>query len=504
MGIILNKSTWQWEKKYLISGCIILIGGFFLLIFRLTHESVWFDESYTWAIINHTFIEIVQYTTIDVHPPLYYLLLKAFCLLGGNSIFSIRLFSILGVLALAALGLGPIRRTNGNKTGLLFSFLVFLTPINLSMAHEGRMYTWSAFFVTGTILYAYLAATGGKRSDWVKFGFLTLGAAYIHYYALLAVALIDSIIFVWLIRKDRRQVRPYLITMGLVSICYLPWIPVFINQMVLVKQNFWIPPMSLNSILDIFYYPFGEKFSYQAPGLFIFRPYAFWFTCTLILWGLRQTITKKRPERWLNLFIIAVYLLTIIVAIILSYLIRPILIGRYTMVVIGLLVLSLAIGLSYLTKKSIFVGAVILFSILSLPGIHQIYQYRFNGPMAEVASYLKSNSSVDPVFIYFDRQLLGPTCYYFPNYKHYVYQTTVDGNYNDSFFHQTSYGSDLDLFLKGHKNIWLVTGIGDISYDTTIAEITSKRRIVILPPQKFQLPYSWFKVSVSRLESYKL
>jgi hypothetical protein len=162
----------------------------------------------------------------------------------------------------------------------------------------------------------------------------------------------------------------------------------------------------------------------------------------------------------------------------------------------------LAIGLSRLPKKSLFVGGVILFLTMSLPGICQINKYRFNGPMAEVASYLRLNSTMDLVFVYFDRRLLGPNCYYFPNNKHFVYQTSGNGNYHDPFFPQTSGGSDLGSIFKGHENIWLITEVGDINAETAIAEITSKNRIVILPAQKFQLPYSWIKVSVSRLEPH--
>lgn len=40
---------------------------------------VWADEAYTMAIVRHSYREIWQITTADVHPPLYYFLLKTIC-----------------------------------------------------------------------------------------------------------------------------------------------------------------------------------------------------------------------------------------------------------------------------------------------------------------------------------------------------------------------------------------------------------------------------------------
>jgi uncharacterized membrane protein len=193
-----------------------MAAGFFWFIFRLGHESVYWDEGYAWAMSNHSFLDIIRYTIDwENHPPLFYLLIKLVRSLAGDSILAIRFFSVLGALALMSLGLGPIRRACGLRTGFLFSCLTPLTPALLSLAQEGRMYTWSAFFVTGTVIYAYLAATGGKQSDRVKLGMMTLGAAYIHYYALLAVGLANFLLFIWIFFKDRRHLPYFLIIIPL-------------------------------------------------------------------------------------------------------------------------------------------------------------------------------------------------------------------------------------------------------------------------------------------------
>lgn len=498
----MKKNTWQWgNTQYLILGCLILIIGFCFFMFGLTHEDVWYDESYTWAITNHSLGDIIKNISGDTHPPLYFLLLKPFCLLmGGNSIFIIRLFSVLGALALVALGLGPVRRALGDKTSLLYMGLVVLTPVILSMAHEGRMYTWVAFFVTGAVLYAYLTATDGKLSDWVKLGLLTLGSAYIHYYGLLAVAIANFLLLIWLVKKEPRRLRHYWITMSLVLICYLPWISAFIAQTGRVQQGFWAPAISFDLILRTLYYPFGDKFSFYAPGLLIFRPFAFGLAGIVILWGLWQTTVKKQMMRRQNLFLIMVYLLTIIAAIILSYLVRPILAERYITAVIGLFILSLAVGLSCLGKKSIFWGVVILFLVFNLSGMYQVYRERFNGPLTEVASYLTPKLPADAVLVHFDWMAMGTSCYYFPGHKHFIYLPEQDRNYNNSLFPETSFGPDLDSFLKGYKNIWVITN-ADVPGEANLKAVSaSKKFTIVSQPKVFQLPFSWYKVSVSQMK----
>jgi len=97
------------------------------------------------------------------------------------------------------------------------------------------MYTWAAFFVTAGALYGYLALQENKRSDWIKFGLATLASAFTHYYALLAVTVLNVLLFVWLLlrfitTKDKKKFTSYLITAGAVVLCYFPWIFILFGQ----------------------------------------------------------------------------------------------------------------------------------------------------------------------------------------------------------------------------------------------------------------------------------
>lgn len=112
--------------------CLILLAGTVYLFIGITSEGLWYDESYTGCIVKQPIAQIIEITGSDSHPPLYYIMLRLFTLIFRNTVLSLRVFSVLGILALAAWGIGPVRRITGVKTGMLYTILVFITPISLT------------------------------------------------------------------------------------------------------------------------------------------------------------------------------------------------------------------------------------------------------------------------------------------------------------------------------------------------------------------------------------
>src|SRR5258708_1873570 len=61
--------------------------------------SFWFDESMSWKYTTFSIEEIVERLAGDVHPPLYFLLLKGWTAMWGESAVALRSMSVLcGVL----------------------------------------------------------------------------------------------------------------------------------------------------------------------------------------------------------------------------------------------------------------------------------------------------------------------------------------------------------------------------------------------------------------------
>src|SRR5215216_5415036 len=82
---------------------LIIVAGAALRVYQLGAESVWLDEAFTIKLSLHPPAGIIEETSKDVHPPLYYFALHYWMLLFGDSEAGARLLSALfGVLALVA------------------------------------------------------------------------------------------------------------------------------------------------------------------------------------------------------------------------------------------------------------------------------------------------------------------------------------------------------------------------------------------------------------------
>ncbi|WP_265443156.1 glycosyltransferase family 39 protein [Acetivibrio straminisolvens] len=462
MILPMNSKISKIDYKSIILWTVMLLAGFWCLTIGIGHETLWYDESYSAAIINHSIPDIIRITAADSHPPLYFIMLKIFSAVFGRSETALRLLSVLGVLALAALGTGPVRRVFGKFTGMIYTFCVIAAPISVSIGQETRMYTWAAFFVTASALYGYLAIQQGKTSDWIKFGLTTLASAFTHYYALLAVTILNVLLFAWvllgfIIKKDKKNLTSYLITAGAVVLCYLPWIFILFNQAKRVSKSFWIPPITEDVLWQTLAYPFRAKFlKFRTAEIFLF------VAAVLILWGLVLSIIKRKKEGLMSLLALLVYSLTLISAIVLSYIIRPLLVERYIFPVTGVFILSFVYGISMLNSKraSIFACLALLFVSISQNQI--IVTERFNGPMKEVCDFVNESVTSEDVFIHTDEHTFGTFCYYYPDNKHYLYLPDGFEGYSgyEAFSTNGYYGSDVKEFIKGKENIWLVNREG--------------------------------------------
>lgn len=58
---------------YIMFLCFVI-----MLVGLLFNDNVWFDETYTLALIRHSYVEMIDILKTDMHPPLYFVGLKFF------------------------------------------------------------------------------------------------------------------------------------------------------------------------------------------------------------------------------------------------------------------------------------------------------------------------------------------------------------------------------------------------------------------------------------------
>ena len=188
----------QWHIALIVFGIIFVSLGAF-------HNNLWFDEAYSVGIARQSFGDIWTIGGHDVHPVLYYWILRIINLIAGQSIVAYRIASVVPIAAIIILGYTHIRKDFGEKIGFIFTFLsVFLSSM-ATYAIEVRMYSWAALTITLLSIYAYRLAKEDNTRNWIIYGISSIASIFLHYYGLMAAGLINVVLLIHLIRNKRKK-----------------------------------------------------------------------------------------------------------------------------------------------------------------------------------------------------------------------------------------------------------------------------------------------------------
>ena len=184
---------------------VLLLLAFALRVWGLADHNIWWDEGVGAWLARLPVSTILHWTGHDVHPPLYYLLLRAWWLLVGDGAFVLRFPSVLlGTMGVAVIyGLG--RALGGRRAGLLSALLLTLSRFAIFWSQEIRMYALAALLTTGTLWAAIRIWQGGGWRAWIVY-VLTGAGSLLSLYLTAPVLVITNLAFplVWL-RSDRRR-----------------------------------------------------------------------------------------------------------------------------------------------------------------------------------------------------------------------------------------------------------------------------------------------------------
>ncbi len=126
--------------RHLFVAVLVLFLAAFVRFYHLDSQSLWNDEGNSLRLAERSTGNLIDAAGRDIHPPGYYLVLKGWIALAGESEFSLRALSAFeGVIAVAvtiALGRALFSRAAGSVAGLL----VALSPFAVYYSQETRMY----------------------------------------------------------------------------------------------------------------------------------------------------------------------------------------------------------------------------------------------------------------------------------------------------------------------------------------------------------------------------
>mgnify|MGYP000846219403 CR=1 FL=1 len=252
----------------LLSGLAILLLAAGLRFYRIDYQSYWNDEGNTRVLVGRDTATLLRNTAADIHPPGYYLALKVWRALVGESELALRGFSALAGVVLVALVYRLGRGLAGARAAAAAAALAAVNPFLIYYSQEARMYALLAAVSAGSFfLFERLWKKG--LGDWrLASGYCLVTAAglYTHYafgFVVIAQNLIALLRPAGLGRVQTKsslqsRVIRWLSVQAAVLLLYLPWLPNAYRQLTGWPAAREFHPL-WQSFLDLFrYLAFGR------------------------------------------------------------------------------------------------------------------------------------------------------------------------------------------------------------------------------------------------------
>lgn len=433
--ILKKKMTGRDMLGYLLLGIsVLMLAKSTTLCFS---NDIWYDELFTVGMAEHSYGELVRFTAADVHPPLYYCIVKFFAdlckliLPSAGTVIPAKLVSLLPWFILLIYSVTWIRKRWGVFTGGLFLFCVTAMPQLSAYMVEARMYGWALLFVTGAFLHAWELAMAerGKESRihaaaLVLYG---LAAAYTQYFACVAVVMVYfCLLFLFWVR-DRRRIREWLLCVAVSVIGYVPWLFALAGQISAVRENYWILPLTWRSLGGCVKFLMKPEFMNDTVNtvLAVILTAAFGAVFLRSGWeyklGHKGSIFEKSHKN--QGFLLAAGGIWVLAGVVIfgfaaSILLRPVFVYRYMIPALGCFWFCFALCMNEMLCKQ---RSALGFAILLLVVLVGLRDYRaFMGEeefktvsMRETEQALSMIGQTDTVFYNFD-QVQAVTGYYLP------------------------------------------------------------------------------------------
>ena len=247
-----RRGVWLYAPNYnipaLFAPLAVLLLAVFTRFYHLDTQSLWNDEGNSLRLAQRSVGDLIDAAGHDIHPPGYYLLLKAWIGVAGESEFSLRALSALqGVLTVAiTMVLGRV--LFARAAGLIAGLLVALSPFAVYYSQETRMYAQLALLSTASmwvfvVWIKRVSALGGSQTrlytNWrVALSLALLNAAGLYtQYSYPFTMLAQGVLFgVWIgnpplqKRVIRRAIFEYAALNLLTLVLFALWLPTAWDQ----------------------------------------------------------------------------------------------------------------------------------------------------------------------------------------------------------------------------------------------------------------------------------
>lgn len=461
----------------LLSGGVLTYSG--LTFLHIASSSIWFDEAFSAYMTRFNFFDIAKYTAYDIHPPLYYWVLKLWTMLFGTTDVALRSLSVLFGVAAIIFGFLLVRRLFGRKPATVSLILLVISPMLIRYGQEARMYTMAATItLAATYVLTFAVQSEKRRKPWIIYGILVGLGMWTHYYT----ALVWLTHWAWryvVVRQTGKRgkalrkaffTKNWILAHKIAVGSFLIWMPFMAIQLGGIQGGgFWIGPISAstftNYMTNLLFYLEHE------PAIGLYGTAIALVLALLAAFGLKlyKTFNKKNRQNYLLITFLA-FMPVILLFVLSTPPIHSSFVERYLIpAVIGFsLFAGITLSLGYAKLKKIWrvlaVGVLVVSMIFGIVNVYYYGNYNKNSQTkvttGDVVKEIQARSRPGEPIIASDPWVYYEAVFYDTN-DHPVYfiDASVEYKYGslqmlkENDFHKIK---DLSAFTSEHPVIWYI------------------------------------------------
>jgi mannosyltransferase len=244
-----NKMNFFRTHRILLWVFSFFLLGLLIRIYKLGDHNLWFDEYFSLKITTN-----FSFWGMDYNPPFYYMLSSFWIRSVGPTLanyladgeFILRslsmIFGVISIPFIYALG----KLLFNTKVGLISAFFLSISPMHIWYSQEARGYSLAVLLTMLTVFVFYRALLENKSWLWAGFSVASLSAIFSNYFSFF---IIISVGIFFLFRTYRQFVKPYCASLCFILFGFVPFLPLFFKQVIMVEKTFWIAKPSLSSMI---------------------------------------------------------------------------------------------------------------------------------------------------------------------------------------------------------------------------------------------------------------
>jgi 4-amino-4-deoxy-L-arabinose transferase-like glycosyltransferase len=447
------------DRRVLQRGALlfVLLLAFALRIAGLTAQSLWRDEVDALRYSQEPMATLASnFFRQGWNGPLYYVCLRFWIALSGDSEFSLRYFSLcfglLGVALTYRLG----RTWFSARVGGLAALLMACSPYMVWYGQEAKMYAPLCVMVLAALLVYRHAVQCGEWYMWAAAVVLAWVTVTVHYLGGLLLPTMVVLLVVWWPTARRRwpQALLALASLFLPVIVAMPWVfPVIVQG-----RDLGYHAVDLRGMITVMLHVFSRGVmpsGQQGPmalALFLgLAGSALWPGAAVWSWWLWSK--PSRFDRWRSVLALWAWIAVPILGLYVISLRAPMFVDRYLIWIGPAVYLLIARGLDQIRWRSVLVFVLCLATLLGLNGrsVWEQSATPFKSDFRAAAAYVQAHRQADELVLFHISYVRYTFEYYYGTSSPFA-----DGIPTNEQTQPSTVDAEMQRRTAGYDVVWLV------------------------------------------------